>query len=161
MKTEILSTRRYKAGYIVHTEEIIMEGNPDTIIKSAYTSGGAYIGSSRWAFRLCKKRGIKPEVKPILSCDEHPEEANGGRGKTCSIGFSEKEQKWYGWSHRALFGFGIGDVVKEGDCTASSGWVDEYLEEHPEADRSLPVGFKATTLGDTKKMAIAFADSVN
>lgn len=30
-----------------------------------------------------------------------------------SIGFSEKEQKWYGWSHRAVAGFGIGDKIFE------------------------------------------------
>jgi hypothetical protein len=24
--------------------------------------------------------------------------------------------KWYGWSHRAVYGFGIGDKVKTGDC---------------------------------------------
>ena len=24
------------------------------------------------------------------------------------IGFSEKEQKWYGWSHRAFYGFKVG-----------------------------------------------------
>ena len=33
-----------------------------------------------------------------------------------NIGFSEKEQKWYGWSHRAIFGFGVGSHVKKGDC---------------------------------------------
>lgn len=31
----------------------------------------------------------------------------------CSIGFSEKEQKWYGWSHRAMCGFGSGDKIFE------------------------------------------------
>jgi hypothetical protein len=30
-----------------------------------------------------------------------------------SIGFSEKEQKWYGWSHRAIAGFGKGDKIFE------------------------------------------------
>ena len=30
-----------------------------------------------------------------------------------SIGFSEKEKKWYGWSHRAMVGFGIGDKIFE------------------------------------------------
>ena len=38
--------------------------------------------------------------------------------KVCSIGFNEKEQKWYGWSHRAIFGFGIGSEVKEDSCCA-------------------------------------------
>lgn len=80
--------------------------------------------------------------------------------KVCSIGFNEKEQKWYGWSHRAIFGFGIGSEVKEDSCCASSGYVEDYIKEHPEKDLSLPVGFKAKTLEDAKRMAIAFADSV-
>lgn len=34
----------------------------------------------------------------------------------CCIGFNEAEQKWYGWSHRAICGFGVGATVKLGDC---------------------------------------------
>ena len=30
----------------------------------------------------------------------------------CSIGKAECDNKWYGWSHRAIHGFGVGDVVK-------------------------------------------------
>ncbi len=32
-----------------------------------------------------------------------------------AIGFSEKEQKWYGWSHRAIHGFSVGEKIKKGD----------------------------------------------
>jgi len=35
---------------------------------------------------------------------------------TASVGWCEKEHKWYGWSHRAIFGFGIGSEIKNGDC---------------------------------------------
>ena len=79
----------------------------------------------------------------------------------CSIGFNKSKKKWYGWSHRALFGFGIGDKVKKGDVCASPGSIPEYIAEHPEEDVSLPVGFKAKTLDDAKLMAIAFADGVS
>lgn len=78
----------------------------------------------------------------------------------CSIGFNEKENRWYGWSHRAIHSFGVGDEVKEHDLTNTSGYVDSYIKEHPEKDLSLPVGFKAKNLEDAKRMAIAFADSV-
>ena len=77
-----------------------------------------------------------------------------------SIGYSPEENKWYGWSHRAIHGFTIGDVVKEGDLTNDSGLVEEYRIQHPEEDHSLPVGFKALTLDDAKRMAIAFAEAV-
>jgi len=170
MKTLILSTRKCKAGYIIKQEliqtefeavplanctqkedEIINYINEHqgehVIIKSVYTPEGDYIGNLGMARFLIKKRGIKPE---LASLDD----------KVCSIGFCEKEQKWYGWSHRAIYGFGVGSEVKEGDCCATSGWTEEYLKDHPEADLSLPVGFIARNLIDAKRMAIAFADSV-
>lgn len=32
-----------------------------------------------------------------------------------SIGFSEENQTWYGWSHRACVGFKIGDKIFDAD----------------------------------------------
>ena len=170
----VLSTRKYKAGYEVREElrtinfvaEIISSGAGDNkdakelvdainqntgntvIVKTAYTPDGKYVGDKKAAHFLYTKKGIKPE----LSDPTH---------KVCSIGFCEKEQKWYGWSHRAIYGFGVGDIVKEGDCTNSSGYIEEYLKEHPEDDTSLPVGFTAKDLIDAKRMAMAFAESVS
>jgi len=155
---EVQRVRKYKVGYEVRTKLIDGEryGGQNFVIKSAYTPEGHYIGSPRDAHRLVAKYGIKPE--PVhTDCTE----ANSGRGLTCSIGFSERDQKWYGWSHRALHGFAIGDVVDSEDhLCACSGWTDKYLVEHPEADVSLPVGFVARTLEDAKRMAIAFAEAV-
>lgn len=141
---KLISERKYKAGYVVRNELISGKayGCPDFEMKSAFTLDGQYLGDSKTAYRLCNLRGIKPELKR--------EDSN-----TCSIGFCEREQKWYGWSHRAIYGFGIGDVVKKGDCAATSGSFDE------EDDLSLPVGFVANTLVDARQIAIAFADSVS
>lgn len=147
---KILKEIKYKAGYIVKHELIDGKeyGAKDVVMKSAYNLNGDYIGDSKTAYRFCKLRGIKPELRTKDS-------------NVCSIGFCKKENKWYGWSHRAVYGFKIGDIVKEGDCCASSGWTKEYLKKHPEEDTSLPVGFKANTLNDCKKMAMAFAASVS
>ena len=35
---------------------------------------------------------------------------------THGVGFSPKDNKWYGWSHRAIYGFKIGSECKKGDC---------------------------------------------
>ena len=113
---------------------------------SFYNKEGKYIGSIKDFERLVIERGIEPE-----SMDDN---------KVCSIGKSTKDGKWYGWSHRAIYGFQIGDKVKNGDCCASSGWTEEYLKDHPD-DKPLPVGFEAKTEADCKKMAIAFASSVS
>jgi hypothetical protein len=85
-------------------------------MKSAYTPDGAYLGDSVWAYRLCKVRGIKPELRTPHS-------------NVCSIGFCEREQKWYGWSHRAMWGFGVGDSVKKGDCAYVPAIPQELYDE--------------------------------
>ncbi len=108
---------------------------------------GGYIGRPEGAYKYYQM-GLRIIQKA------HPED------KVCSIAYNPKTSKWVGWSHRAMYGFKIGDTVEEGDCCASSGWTEEYLNKHPEEDGSLPIGFEAKTENDTKKMAIAFADSV-
>lgn len=144
---EVLKVRRYKAGYEVRTERVSMPDCPTVTLQSAYTPDGHYIGDSKWGHRLVVRHGIKPELAS-------PEDG------VCSIGFCERDQKWYGWSHRAIYGFGIGHVLKEGDCATSSGWTEEYLAEHPEENLAVPVGFVVRTANDARRVAIAFADSV-
>ena len=147
---QVISRRVYKAGYVVikGITDGSEYGSEDFEMSHAETHEGWYIGDQKTAYRLCKKWGIRPElIRPGMN--------------VCSIGFCRKDQKWYGWSHRAICGFGIGDKVVEGDCCATSGWTDEYLAEHPEEDASLPVGFEAKTLEDAKRMAIAFAEGVS
>jgi hypothetical protein len=101
MEREVLSVRHYKVGYEIRTEKISGEpyNTDDVILKSAYTPEGAYIGDSKRAHRLIVKRGIKPGLAPGCT--------------VCSIGFCEKDQRWAGWSHRAICSFGIGDRIFE------------------------------------------------
>ena len=111
--------------------ELTIVGHENTPFKGAFNLSGDYIGDPETAEYLCNKRGIKPELRS---------ESN----QVCSIGFCEKEQKWYGWSHRAICGFGIGHTVKAGD----SGF--EGL-----------AGTTAETLDDCRAMACIFAESVS
>lgn len=62
-----------------------------------------------------------------------------------AIGFSPTRQKWYGWSHRAVAGFGVGSKVRPGDVLA----------------RHFPEGYTAASLADAKRMAAAFAEDVS
>ena len=62
-----------------------------------------------------------------------------------SIGFSEKEQKWYGWTHRGYGAFGIGYEVKQGSIMDTKG------AKHP-------YPFKVETLEQAKELAIHIAD---
>jgi hypothetical protein len=91
-----------------------------------------YIGDEDITKRLCVERGIRPVLRTPSS-------------NVCSIGYSVLDGKWYGWSHRAIFGFEIGHVVEEGDCGFSS----------------LPDDFTCTTMADCKTLATNFAESVS
>ena len=148
LSRELISERRFRAGYVLRKEKVgLAPSDIPTVMTSAFTPSGDYIGNQKTAYHLCVLKGIKPEKAEASH-------------QVCSIGFCQQDQKWYGWSHRAIFGFGIGSVVEEGDCTASPGSTGDYLREHPEADKSLPIGFEAKTLDDARRMAVAFADSV-
>jgi hypothetical protein len=110
----VLSSRNYAAGYVIRRELWSHGDEKPTEMKAAYTPDGDYIGDSKWAYRLCKLRGVKPEKASKDDC-------------VCSIGFCESEQKWYGWSHRAIYGFGIGSEVKRGDCSYHPTDKDDFL----------------------------------
>lgn len=98
---KVLKVRKYKAGYEIRTELVDAGfGDKPLEMKNAYTPSGQCIGDTRFAYRLCKKMGIAPEYRKPTS-------------NVCSIGYNEKENKWYGWSHRAIAGFGIGDRIFE------------------------------------------------
>lgn len=51
-----------------------------------------------------------------------------GEPTVCCIGFNPKEQKWYGWSHRAMFGFGIGSKCSKGDCGYKPSNKEDFIE---------------------------------
>lgn len=46
---------------------------------------------------------------------------------TNGVGYSPKEDKWYGWSHRAIYGFEIGSTCKRGDCHYRASCVEEEI----------------------------------
>lgn len=110
MGRKLVKTWKYKAGYHVRYEEISgyeAGGGEPFVMRSAYTPGGQYIGDPRTARFLIVKRGIKPELAS--------EEKN-----VCSVGFCDANSKWYGWSHRAIAGFSLGDKIFEEDCPGAT-----------------------------------------
>jgi len=50
-------------------------------------------------------------------------------GLPINIGFNPEEQKWYGWSHRAVFGFGVGSTCEKGDCHYCPVDKDDFLDD--------------------------------
>lgn len=99
----------------------------------------------KWLYDGCKQR--KPfseyvEIKKLSEAKDFFKE-HGIEKKSCGVGFSEKEQKWYGWSHRAIYGFGVGSKCKKGDAHyKGKEWTTKTME-------------------DAKKMAEDFAEAVS
>ncbi len=135
---KIINERVMKAGYVLTRElrESPVKGEPPFEWTMAYTPQGDYIGDSRTAWRLCVKRGIRPEKRLPDS-------------NVCSIGFSSKDGKWYGWSHRAIFGFKIGSTCRKGNC---------HYRSRKDGGRGYWV---AKTVADARQMANDFAESVS
>jgi len=51
---------------------------------------------------------------------------------THGVGFSPKDNKWYGWSHRAIYGFTIGSTCKKGDCHYVSDTPEGLIDDRAE-----------------------------
>jgi hypothetical protein len=82
--------------------------------KAAYSIiDGSYIGNLKNA-ETFERKGIVPQ-------------AHSGN-KVASIGFCEKEQKWYGWSHRAMYGFSVGSESKQGKIGFQPSNKEEFME---------------------------------
>ncbi len=111
-------------------------------LSSAYSFAGDYLGNPDHAERLVREYGITyfEKIEP-----EHC---------VCSIGFSPRDQKWYGWSHRAIHGYGIGEVVEPGTPP-----VVDF--EAGGATHGILPSFKIKTLDDAKRVATAFATAVS
>lgn len=137
---KIVFQRRYP-GYL-YRREIIDDsdygGNGNLEAVNCYSlDSGHWIGTAKEARYLCIKRGLRQVQKSEPShC-------------VCSIGFNEMEQKWYGWSHRAIFGFGIGDMIFE----------ENFGDDHTTFSQHGKEPIK--NMKDAKLAAKRFAESVS
>lgn len=121
--------------YYLHRETKEVVSADEIFFKADYKSNHlAYIGTKEMYEKFTKEIGI---TKFDLSHYSH---------NTVSIGFSEENQKWYGWSHRAVHGFEIGFIVTENATTIN--------------DR-IDVGYEVKTLNGAKHLAEIFAESVS
>ena len=133
---KILKEKVIKAGYVLRTEIVEMIPGQKTTWTMAYTPDGQYIGDPKIAYRLIVKRGIQPQRVKQEHC-------------VTSVGFSIKDGKWYGWSHRAIYGFKIGSRCRKGDC--------HYTPRNLGGRGA----WMAKTVADARQMAIDFASGVS
>ena len=140
---QVLFRKEYP-GYIYQRELInaagITENSEMEMVNCYAIENKHWIGGAKEANFLCKKVGLRK-----IECPD------GGayKGHPAIIGFNEKEKKWYGWSHRAICGFGIGDKIFE----ENFGDDKTNFKSHGEAD--------ITTMAQAQQAAINFAHSVS
>lgn len=111
---KILS-HRVEYPFIIQTEEIDMAGCV-TVLDVVYTFDDFYYVGDLDQMNWLIKCGITEQLQP----------ASGDHSCTCSIGFNPTEQKYFGWSHRASYGFGIGSKVKFGDCAYKPKDIEDF-----------------------------------
>ena len=104
------------SGMAAKIQQSIDTAPPTLVMTSGFNAHGHYIGSEKTTRHLVEERGISPEVaKPS--------------DRVCSVGFCMAEQKWYGWSHRAIFGFGLGSTIKRGDCGYQAATAEAFGQQ--------------------------------
>ena len=84
-----------------------------------YSTGKSKVRFQDWLM-------IKPEKT-------HPDHS------ACSFGKSEADGKWYGWSHRAVAGFGKGGKVSTDTCGNESG--KEYTIKTDDQAKDVAIAF--------------------
>jgi hypothetical protein len=95
------------------------------------------------------------------------------KAKVCCIGFNPIERKWYGWSHRAIFGFGIGSECKKGHCGYKASNEEDFIEsaysfwldgEYSSGDERIEIGIGKNYDGEKTRgvyLRYTFNDSVH
>ena len=95
------------------------DGDNDTLnvdLERYYSFAGEYVGDKQVAYSLHRSGIIHFEKRTP-------------NAQVCTIGFNPIEQKWSGWSHRAIAGFSIGQHVEESEV----GWPAHTIATLDEA----------------------------
>ncbi len=142
--------KRFKCGYNVHEEVWINDDNKSVILRAAYTPEGIYITNTKDANRICNILGVKPQKI-------------NKNYNSCNIGFSKKNKKWYCWSYRDIYEFGIGSKITKDSigyrADTPHGLFDQYTKLNEEGQRKFDLedvkitknGIRTTTYATNSK----------
>lgn len=139
---KVLSQKPFGKFMIQKSEVWTMDGCPPTPVDVVYTNDGKYVGNPEFAKHL-EKLDIDPKLV--------------GNNTVCSIGFSPKTNLYYGWSHRAIVGFGINDKIFDakllGDFGSTNKWSNTPFNKVGTVD--------IKTLDQAKEAAINFSKYIS
>lgn len=132
MNKDVAETYQH-LGYKIQVERI----SDDRTMESAYTENDEYIGDKKDLEHYVTVLGLSR----LQSTHDRGDPVYGN--KVVNVGFNEEEQKWYGWSHRAMRAFGVGD---------------KFQKWYPLGD---VVGDEIATLDEAFQAATAFSKSTS
>lgn len=101
----------------------------DSTIKDPIDDGRVYYSKTDGSYLT--RVGMENDLNYLLKLGitEQIQSASGNPGTSSAIGFNPTEQKWYGWSHRAVYGFGIGSECKKGHCSYEPDNKENFKED--------------------------------
>lgn len=147
---------RNKTNWLLKNNCVFIEephGYDDGFSTCIYTKHNEYVGLAD----LGKKEDTvnfiyKHRLTNLMGVNRAKGIPNSSTGcNAVSIGFNEKEQAWYGWTHRGYGRFYIGYEIKK----------DSIMSDiNPEFPR-IKYPFKCETLEDCKQCAIKIAEELN
>jgi len=100
------------------------------IEKSDITNDDGEIYTSKVDGSYLTRVGMENDLNFLLKNGISEQIQSPGNHTVASIGFNPIEQKWYGWSHRAIFGFGIGGECKKGNVHYLPLNKEEFIEDN-------------------------------
>lgn len=103
---------------VVKTTEVELEDAPDSYVSKIDGSYLTFVGLEEDIKYLLRK-GITEQLQNTENVSDH----------TVNIGFNPIEQKWYGWSHRAIYGFGVGSKCEKGHCHYQPDTKETFKED--------------------------------
>lgn len=107
-----------KQEYIDKNFKIIKKDNYDIYVTN--DDNEYYVGPvnqiNDWLIKFC----VEKELTDLFS--------TGGPKCTINVAYSPIDNKWYGWSHRALFGFTKGSQVKKGTIAYNPANKEDYMD---------------------------------
>ena len=157
MKTKRIKTMRRFETFDLHAEVWSMEECSDTQMEVYRNKRGDYLD--------VRHRGRRPGLIRIIARLNISPECVSRNHSVCSVGKSTKDGKWYGWSHRAMVGFGKGDRIFQARYTGAGKLCDACKGMDPCEGLPCPSSIlfiqhgEKTIINDVegRKAAVAFA----
>lgn len=101
-------------AYVGPTTGVGLGDAPDSYLSRIDNSYITFVGLEN-DLKFLLKRGITEQLQ------------SGFDSKSVTnIGFNPTEEKWYGWSHRAIYGFGVGSECKMGHAGFKASNKEEF-----------------------------------